>query len=300
VQFVRQAFRGLDVFSKLPAEFRAELASSVHETTQALADIVRRSGGSQKMYSWMTSTNITRTIYTMAGWIEDPEVRRKAGIGYAMHCWSLLLMDGVIDADLGLQPTELASAAHEALRAALLRLEQLGAVDSLYNILAERHAIVWNRVKDEPTSTLHSIEEWIELAHIKAGWLLEGYARMSLNICGRHEAADRVGAFVAPLGVIFTALDDARDSYKGSESHANLKTLIADGVIDRDAAVKAIGAAALAYDEGVAIDPPVNGFVPYQQMFNVGTIFIFSDPNMAVPEDFSALAKQQNQPGGHA
>ena len=282
----------------MPADLKAELAWGVSETGKVLDDIVRRSGSCQEMYSWMTSTNITRTIYTMAGWIENPEVRRKVGLAYSLHCWSLLLMDGVIDNDLGFPPAQLAAAAHEALRASLLRLEQLNVVDAIYDLLAERHAVVWKRVKDEPTSAIRSLEEWTELAHVKAGWLLESYARMSLKICGREEDADEVAALVAPLGVIFTALDDARDAYKSSEAHANLKSLIISGVIDREAAVRAIGSAVGAYEKGVAIHPPVDGFIAYQRIFNAGTFWIYSDPAMAVPKHFSDLKARYNQSTG--
>ncbi|MCA3449712.1 MAG: hypothetical protein INF92_04960 [Rhodobacter sp.] len=194
-----------------------------------------------------------------AAWIENPSERAHHATCHCLHAVGIKLLDDVIDQDQEVSNADLALG-HVLIQHALARLPA-DAAELDFALRAWRP--IWAHIVREPQTALQDIDAWFSGAEIKAGRMMEFYARLSsrtaMSLTSPEEQTARAMNLV---GQIYMVGDDIRDWHVLGERRSNLFEMIAGDERARQSVRARLDAMSGELGGILALYPPALDFAP--------------------------------------
>lgn len=226
------------------------------EMRQILSD----HGASENLLSYVREMKgYPRVPYFSSAWISNDKERAHQGISYCLHAVGVKLLDDVIDEDQDVPNADLALG-HVLIQHALARIPM---DDDSVKFVLQSWQKIWSYVVQEPRITINGIEEWFRGAEIKAGHMMEFYARLGARTARPFQAPEEQAARAMNLvGVIYMVGDDIRDWHMLGERNNNLFAMIEGDKTELKAVRERLGSIHRELKQILSHYPPAFDFSP--------------------------------------
>lgn len=241
-----------------PIDFESEWLLIQEKIQSEMRTVLKNHGATDCLLRYVAEMKgYPRVPCFAAAWIADPIERTHHAIGHCLHAVGTKLLDDVIDQDQEVANADLALG-HVLIQHALARLP---ADAGVLGFTLQAWQPIWAYVVREPQTVIQDVDTWFSGAEIKAGRMMEFYARISSRTAQSITAPeDRIARAMNLVGQIYMVGDDIRDWHVLGERQSNLFAMIADNNEAQQIACDRLDGMSKELREILALCPPVFDF----------------------------------------
>lgn len=195
-----------------------------------------------------------RLLYVATVWVDDCALRRKVALGAGLHMLGINLIDDLLDQDTNQACTELTCAGSFLLQSGASILCTLARSQTGWKELELRYQRISRATLAEMRQRPGSLQEWVDLAQVKAGEVLECYVALACLAAGKKPRLHIERSLARALGLMFAVRDDWTDFWKRREEQGNLFWLLMEGRAEMTAVRHAVAEAANVAAKAMSID----------------------------------------------
>ncbi len=220
-----------------------------------------RTGGASEAFLGHALSRLAplRLLYVSTLWADRESVLIDAAIGIGMHMLGVNLIDDLLDADTAFSAPELAFGVL-LLQSGATQLCRLSSSDEIQRELETRYLRIYQATHAEIRRRPATLGDWLKLASVKAGEVLECYVAVSCYASGKCPLPRIHRAFARSMGILYMMRDDFTDYRTKHETHGNVIAFLREGHVELPEVLNLVNQVANQAIQALSYDPDLHRF----------------------------------------